>query len=325
MKLSDKEFRSRLDAVKSRLQLIDGASVEEKAVNYGSQFMITRNGRKAVVTIYNGKKGWRPVFSDQESPLGRAVFSAVSGTIAYSQEKAENTALHESMAPDSWGEGSLSLLADQPAFNGTWAGSDESGKGDFIGPLVVAAVVLDVKGASFLRSLGVRDSKAVRDSQIRKLAPEIWKTALARSVRSWTPDQYNAIYPSYGNLNPLLADAHIAVMKDVLSQCPECHCALIDQFSRRNRITETLEAAFPEVSVFQRPKGEDDVAVAAASILARAGFLKIMEQLSEEAGVKLPFGGGSEATEAARRISEKQGRDVLSHFVKVHFANYRAL
>ena len=38
-------------------------------------------------------------------------------------------------------------------------GTDESGKGDFFGPLVIAGVLVDEKNAQHFLNLGIKDSK----------------------------------------------------------------------------------------------------------------------------------------------------------------------
>lgn len=221
------------------------------------------------------------------------------------------------------------LLKDLPGFNGIWAGSDESGKGDFFGPLVVAAVACDEKSASRLFSLGVKDCKIVSDKDVLKMKDEICSAALAVSVLALTPKMYNYRYNQLKaagqNLNHLLSSGHAAALTGVIGKCPSCGYALVDRFAVHNDITQRIHEKYPAVKVVQMPKAEADIAVAAASVLARAEFLRIMAELEAQAGIPLPKGGSDAATSCARIIAEKFGKESLANFVKLHFANYKRI
>ena len=127
------------------------------------------------------------------------------------------------------------------------------------------------------------------------------------------------------NLNNLLANGHIAVLSQALAANSQCRFALVDRFTVNNNIAAKIKENYPLVKVVQQPKAEADIAVAAASILARAKFVQLMQELSIAAGVELPKGGGRNATECAKRILAEQGEAVLKKFVKMHFANYKLL
>ena len=216
-----------------------------------------------------------------------------------------------------------------PGFNGIWAGSDESGKGDFFGPLVVAAVACDEKSASRLFSLGVKDCKIVSDKDVLKMKDEICSAALAVSVLALTPKMYNYRYNQLKaagqNLNHLLSSGHAAALTGVIGKCPGCGYALVDRFAVHNDIMQRIHEKYPAVKVVQMPKAEADIAVAAASVLARAEFLRIMAELEAQAGIPLPKGGSDAATSCARIIAEKFGKESLANFVKLHFANYKRI
>ena len=206
-----------------------------------------------------------------------------------------------------------------PGFNGIWAGSDESGKGDFFGPLVVAAVACDEKSASRLFSLGVKDCKIVSDKDVLKMKDEICSAALTPKMYNY---RYNQLKAAGQNLNHLLSSGHAAALTGVIGKCPSCGYALVDRFAVHNDITQRIHEKYPAVKVVQMPKAEADIAVAAASVLARAEFLRIM---AEQAGIPLPKGGSDAATSCARIIAEKFGKESLANFVKLHFANYKRI
>lgn len=287
----------------------NGISAEEKDLQYGRQLVLTSVSDKTTLSVYNGKKGIKLVWSGKNTDF---------------TDKCKSVLMKEDAAGADY-----RLLKDFPNFQGIWAGSDESGKGDFIGPLVVAAVICDEKSAAQLFNLGVKDCKTVSDKDVLKLRTEIEKTALATSVLALTPKMYNYRYSQIKaagkNLNHLLSSGHAVALCAALAKCPQCNYALVDRFAANNNIRGMVNAKFPQVNVVQMPKAEADIAVAAASVLARAEFLRIMAELEAEAGMPLPKGGGPAATDCARMLAQKLGKDALGNFVKLHFANYKRI
>ena len=227
------------------------------------------------------------------------------------------------------GPATLSLLTKCPDFDYLWAGSDESGKGDFFGPLVVAAVLINKDIAGKLYNFGVRDSKELSDKRILELAEKIEALAPLHAVLPLKPEAYNLRYQQMKaqgyNLNHLLAAGHIAALTKVLKEDKQCHFALVDRFNQKNNIAQELQRSFPNLTVVQQPRAEEDMAVAAASILARAKFVNIMQELSTLAGMELPKGGGENATDCARKILANHDEEFLNKLVKNHFANYLRL
>ena len=138
--------------------------------------------------------------------------------------------------------------------------------------------------------------------------------------------RYEQVQNQGGSLNVLLSLGHIAALKQTWQKYPRCRWALVDQFARNESIPDGVHAFAPDIHVFQRPRAEEDIAVAAASVLARAAFLQTIEELGKTAGIgRIPKGGGEAATNAARRLLQKQGSEVLGHYVKLHFANTKKL
>lgn len=309
------DFDQYVSLVKEKLQLLTDEPVEQKEINYGQQLKVKQAPSSVTLSLYNGKKGLKTVWGGKETPLLHACKAALDEAPEEADALPENP-FHQGC-----------LLKEKPGFDGLWCGSDESGKGDYFGPLAVAAVCVDEATAAKFASWGVCDSKALTDDKIHQLAAKIRETARAHTTLVLRPQFYNQRYRQLKdqkmNLNHLLASGHIHALGKVLQQVPECHFALVDQFTRHNRITGTLEQAFPGLQVYQQPRAEADMAVAAASILARDAFVAVMDQLTEQAGFPLPKGGGAQATAAARRIVEEQGKDALVRFVKLHFANSR--
>lgn len=199
-------------------------------------------------------------------------------------------------------------------------GTDESGKGDYFGPLVVAAMLVRPEDAAILRELGVRDSKDVRDAEALRLAEEIEAAWPGRSaIVCVGPRRYNELHAQFGgNLNRLLAWGHAQAVEDVLKTTP-CGRVIADQFGNERLVSDALAKKGIRVELEQRPRAESHPAVAAASILARARFLRELRRLGREFGTVLPKGAGSPVDAVARAIFRERGLEGLSEVAKMHF------
>ncbi len=200
-------------------------------------------------------------------------------------------------------------------------GIDESGKGDFFGPLVIAGAYTDAKSTRALMDAGVMDSKRITSAaKIAKLSAIIRKTSGVKyDVVSIGPESYNKMYASFKNLNRLLAWGHSKVIANLSEQVPDCSRALSDQFARKEVLEKELARHGVSITLQQRTKGESDVAVAAASILARERFVTWMDQSSAKSGVKIPLGAGPHVLDAARELMAAHGDDILPKVAKMHF------
>ena len=200
-------------------------------------------------------------------------------------------------------------------------GVDESGKGDFFGPLVIAGVFVDRIIARKLIDAGVQDSKKIgTDTRIRALAEAIRKeTQGLFDVVTIGPARYNEMHASFGNLNSLLGWGHARVIENLLKKKPSCPRSLSDQFADRRVIEKALGGRAGELVIEQRPRAESDVAVAAASILAREGFIDWLDGASKKFGIRLERGVSEGVKEAARKVVEKGGESALREVAKVHF------
>lgn len=203
-------------------------------------------------------------------------------------------------------------------------GIDESGKGDFFGPLVIAGVYVDKSSARSLIDQGVTDSKRISsDAKIGKLAKLIRSTpGVSWEVIPLRPEKYNELYAKFGNLNRMLAWGHARVIASLAEKVPSCPRALSDQFAREEVLQRALKQqgeAVAHLELQQRTKGESDVAVAAASILAREAFVDWISRASEKGGVTMPLGASSLVIDAARKIVAKHGNGILTKIAKTHF------
>src|SRR6202012_3312631 len=177
------------------------------------------------------------------------------------------------------------------------AGIDESGKGDFFGPLVIAGVYVDGDLPRQLLDLGVKDSKLITsDKKAHEVADAIKEcVTLDRfNVIVLSPEKYNDLYVKFRNLNSLLAWGHATVIENLLTRWPNCPRALSDKFAHESLIQRALKEHGKKIVLEQRTKAESDIAVAAASILARSAFLDRLKWLGERAGITLPKGASAQ-------------------------------
>jgi len=202
-------------------------------------------------------------------------------------------------------------------------GIDESGKGDYFGPLVIAAVFVDATTQHELALMQVRDSKKISDGRILEMAPDI-KTICPHSVIAIGPHKYNELYAKIRNLNRLLAWGHAKALETLLERV-SCERAISDQFGDKRLILNALQEQGRKIILEQRTKAESDMAVAAASILARAEFLLRLKRLSEEVGTTLPKGAAPAVELAARMVIKKHGQDRLDSVAKLHFKTTQAV
>lgn len=201
-----------------------------------------------------------------------------------------------------------------------YIGTDESGKGDYFGPLVIAGVYLDSESEKQLRDAGVKDSKKLSDTRVMDLASTI-RSHLDKtrySVVSIGPEKYNELYGRMGNLNKLLAWGHARSIENILASV-NCKSVISDQFGDESYIKKALLEKGKGVELLQMPRAEEHTAVAAASVLAREAFLLRLSAFGKELGIELPKGASAEVEDAARRVVQKQGMGALTKYAKLHF------
>ena len=200
-------------------------------------------------------------------------------------------------------------------------GVDESGKGDFFGPLVISGVYVDAGIARKFLDAGVQDSKRIgSDARIRALAESIRKDSLGLvDTVLIGPERYNDLYEKFGNLNKLLGWGHARVIENLLERKPDCPRSLSDQFADARVIQQSLLQHGRKINIEQRTKAESDVAVAAASILAREAFINWLERRGKTLGMKLGRGVSTDVKEVAAKLVETKGPGILREIAKVHF------
>jgi ribonuclease HIII len=285
--------------------LLDEEGVEitnSRPIDHGTQYDLARAGETAKLNVYHTGKvstggrasglrdlleGWR---NSQTGPSGTRMPARPAGA--------------------------------EPVLDGTpRLGIDEAGKGDYFGPLVVAGVrITGGEQAKSLRQIGVRDSKEISLPGVRRLSERILETVGPDnvSVVSLSPPEYEVRREAAGNINRLLGKIDAGIVGELAS---EVEVVVVDEFARSAR--NHLEPFVPGgVRLEVRPRAEDDAAVAAASIVARARQLEEIEHLSERVGFRLPL-GATHVVDAGRRVLAELGEDGLSGVAKTHFATTR--
>lgn len=202
-------------------------------------------------------------------------------------------------------------------------GIDESGKGDYFGPLVIAAAFVTPATEPDLRLMGVRDSKKISDNRILELARDI-RLVCPHSIVAIGPPRYNELYAKMRNLNRLLAWGHARALENLLGQV-DCDLAIADQFGDERFVLNALLEKGKQIRLVQKTKAEADMAVAAASILARSEFLIRLKRLSDELGLPLPKGASQQVELAARLVYKKHGQEGLGTVAKLHFRTTQAV
>lgn len=289
--------------IEARARAAGWQVIEARSIPYGRLMRFERAGAAAVLNVYLGRKGLRLVPGGRDGEL-LAVDVGLSGP--------SDAAPATGRASDPFGVGLPRI------------GADESGKGDWLGPLVVAAVAVDEERVAALRALGVDDSKKVADSRARFLAGRI-EALGGHATRSLAPRAYNEQYARIGNLNVLLARLHAQCIRDVMAAEAEAGrplpaVVLVDRFATNDRELSSALDLPRGTRLVTRPRAEADPAVAAASLLARAAFLDGLDELAHEHGASFPPGAGPPVLRAGVDLVRAFGPDVLPAVAKMHFA-----
>jgi len=208
-----------------------------------------------------------------------------------------------------------------PEMSQAHMGVDESGKGDYFGPMVVAAAYIDEQLIGPMRELDVKDSKNVTSDkkavfmggELRKLLGK--RYALVRIG----PAAYNRLYAKMRSVNAILAWAHARAIENMLEAVPNCPRAISDQFGSKKQVESALMKKGRKIELIQRHRAESDLAVAAASLIAREGFLRSLTKMADEHRIVIPKGASAAVKDAAAELVRKGGPDILIQTAKCHF------
>ncbi|MDD2331233.1 MAG: ribonuclease HIII [Candidatus Cloacimonetes bacterium] len=284
--------------------------IDEREISYGIQLILKKAGDTSNLNIY---------YSERKHHISK-ILGGVSTTALF---KELVSLLYETPA---------NTTSDQLDFHQwkCWIGSDESGKGDYLGSLSVAAFCMDQSLRDSLSELGVCDSKLLKDNQIRRIAHILYQKYPSRiSSIVLKPLKYNEIYASMQtekkNLNDLLAWQHSKAIQELTKSHPQTDGIVIDKFSRAMKAKSALERLGITLPIIEREHAESDLAVAAASIIARYNFLLMHERMCKHYSLTFPLGASAQSRKAAQRFIEKYGFKRLGEVAKLHFATTKIL
>lgn len=211
-------------------------------------------------------------------------------------------------------------------FHSSIIGSDETGTGDYFGPITVVSAYVEKSKLPLLKELGVRDSKNIKDDTIKTLAKTILQLDIPYSLMILPNPKYNALQKqgwTQGKMKTLMHHAAInATLEKISPIKPDG--ILVDQFSEPDVYIRHLKSEghkLPVNSFFITKAESHALAVAVASILARYSFIKEMDKLSAEIGTNLPKGASHKVDQAAAKLIKQHGQSILSNVAKVHFKN----
>ncbi|GAB6283375.1 MAG: hypothetical protein STSR0008_21400 [Ignavibacterium sp.] len=266
--------------------------------NYFYEIIIRNNKEKVQLKNYFGKKGTTIVLEgNKDLQLYKEINDLVYSPTFFSENK---------------------VSLNEPE---NYIGIDESGKGDYFGPLVIAGVYVDKDSQIKLKELNVRDSKVIDDQQIIILSIKI-KEIIKNNfeIVQINPDEYNRLYDKYHNLNKLLANGHTKVLENLFNRT-NCENVIIDKFTNENLILSLIKEKQIKINTIQETEAEKYVGVAAASILAREKLILWFNEKNNELGVQLNKGASNLVDEKAKIILQKFGKEKLYRLVKLHFKN----
>jgi ribonuclease HIII len=315
--VKDPELRRQIRERLKELKPTD--SREEQYCDYSYRFEDSEE-RITVKQYTNGKLQFQGIGGDLYKNILDAVITLYNSKHPDTKLSVDDYIKYESEeGPDSRKE---SLGKPEGEIPFPHIGTDESGKGDYFGPMVVAGVWLDESAAARLEAAGVKDSKLLSDNRCQDLAAEIRIVSSGKFIEvEMPPDRYNELYDQFKkegkNLNHLLAWGHARAIESLLEK-NSCSYAVADQFGNERFILSKLMEKGKKLQLIQTPKAERYTAVAAASILARDRFLSRMEKLSQEYGILLSKGASDRVIQPALDIIKNRGIDELKKIAKLH-------
>lgn len=272
----------------------------EKEINYGIQLIFIDGMDKLPVSIYHSKK--------------KGISLVLGGGKSNPLKKRMETLLYPTEKKD--------LVFK------CWAGTDESGKGDFFGPLVVSGVVLDQKSFPKVKAAGVMDSKLLSDTKIREIVPKIYAILDGKcETIILNPLKYNDLYKKFRSqgkkLNELLAWMHGRVILNLAGKY-DLEAIIVDKFANE-RVLENAIKDIKKMKIIQRVRAEEDLAVACASILSRYHYISQMDNLSNKYKLVLPKGASKKVKQVGSNFAKIYGKNRLIEVAKIHFKTFNEI
>lgn len=267
---------------------------------YNYEINISKGKERLKLLVYFGKKGIKKVLQGNiNSEFYKQIDSLINMTLTFSE-------------PD----------LEEPQ---SYIGTDESGKGDFFGPLIIAAFAYDQTVKENISGLNIRDSKELSSDEIKFIASEIRKKFSDRfTIIEIHPTKYNKLYESFQNLNSILIWAHTKAIDEIRKK-HNYNTFIIDKFCREDAIKNELIKKHNDFNLILTEKAERFKGVALASIIARDRILNWFESKSRELKIDLPLGASEKVNDVASHIIKKYGKKFLDDLVKLHFKNFRTI
>ncbi len=273
--------------------------VDKRNINYGTRFKFSKEDLNLPITMYFSKKKGISIVKDQniEHPEYYELINILNNWIKGAEKSEENFS--------------------------KWIGTDEAGKGDYFGPLVVAGFFMDKSIKKIIESLGTKDSKTLSDNDVERIFQHIEYNYLDNfSVRVLMPYEYNRMISNLkkdGNtLNDLLGILHSQVILDLYHRHKGTEGIITDQFTHQDKVHNLIKDSV-SADYIQRTKAESDIAVAAASVIARAVFLRQLKIMGEEYKTVFPKGASNQVIDWAVDFCGKHDEKSLFHVAKMHF------
>ena len=296
--------------IKSTLEAENIEVSDYRLIDYGMQFTVFIADWSGLIRIYQNKKGVIKIDYSQLRDRKNAtkIQNLIEGKSTRSNQKLPN---------------SKKSIKKNYEFGFPIIGTDESGKGDYFGPLVSAGVYVDEQSAKDLIALGVKDSKKLSDSKALELAKKIAKICKGQfAIIEISPSRYNDLYKQFklegNNLNSLLSWGHAKAIEEILLSV-DCKVAIADQFADERFIKSKLQERGKKIKLIQKHKAEQHIAVAGASILARARFLEKLSKLSDGYRIDLPKGASKKVIKNGKMFVDMHGKEALKNVAKLHF------
>jgi ribonuclease HIII len=298
---SEEKAKLLTDDYKERL-ISEGFSVSDSVRgSYSFEIVINSGSERIKLLTYFSSKGNKTLLQgNKDSDLYKQVNRIIFGELLFGSSEEINE-------PENY------------------IGTDESGKGDFFGPLVTAGVYADENIRKKLLAVGVKDSKMLSTSAIISIDEKIKAIhGIKYNIVVINPEKYNILYDKFKNLNRLLGWAHARVLENILA-VQDSPAAISDKFGDERFIIASLQAKGKNLNLLQYHKAEKYTAVAAASILARRRMLSWFEIQNNKYGFMIPKGSSGLVEQAAKKIKTEYGIEELDQLIKKHFKTSQKL
>ncbi len=271
-----------------------------KEINYGKQVVITDGNEEIPLNIYSSKK----------KGISTVIGGSLKNVLRPRLQKILNHKIDAIQQDHKWD---------------IWAGTDETGKGDFFGPLIVCGFICTKEMVLPLREIGVKDSKLLKEKQIIDIAKKVYgKYPEQIELLRLMPEKYNQLYANMKQqnkkLNELLAWMHGRVILN-LQQKHNFDGVVVDKFASERVVRGSIKG-MDKINLLLKTSGEDDVAVATASILARYQLVMSMRSLSRKFRMDIPRGASKKVLEAGQMFANQFGKTRLNEVAKTHFVTY---